>query len=303
MSNVKISANYIDNALFPISKSGKIVPSILMFKNPEIDDEVVINTCDKDGTCWLGIRTKTDNISFDAENLGILDLGNFVKYITLVDYPDTETSTVNRVEARTRRGSRHDCLEIEGAIGKFTMPVAQEESFESKNKRVQKERNETIDNDSVEKIASFKLSRSELKSLTDIGKGLDISKVTISVCHDSIKLFLKGSGNNQYTRTLDDDSYRLESMEFEDGTTGTFPDDGDYEEYLPFMHQIFDLAYVLDADFVFEIRRNSGVYSLQAYGSKSDEDHSDIRYVMITAFSPANVLSGNNEIDVFEFNS
>lgn len=302
MSNVNISANYIDNVLFPMRKSGKIVPSILLFKNPENENEVAINTSEKDGTCWLCIKTGTDNVSFDGENLGILDLSNFVKYISLVDYPDTETSSVDRVESRTRRGSRHDCLEISGGIGRFTMPVAQEESFGSKNKRVQKDQNQMSGN--AQKIASFKLSKEELKAISDIGKGLDISKVTISVGEDSIKLFLKGNGNNQYARVLDQDSVRIETMEFDDGTTGKFSDDGDYDEYLPFMHQIFDLANVLDVDFVFEIARNAGVYSLQAFGTKEgDEGSSDIRYIMITGFSPENILSGNNEVDVFELNT
>lgn len=302
MSEVKISEKYIDKVLSPMRKSGKIVPSILMFKD-DSKEEVVINTSDASGTCWVGIKTGQDNIAFEGDCVGILDLGNFVKYIDLVDYGSNESAYLNRIEAKTRRGSRMDCLELGGSIGKFTMPLAREESFEDKNRKIQKDREEATDNDSVERIATFKLSKEDLKSVADIGKGLDVTKVTISIGNDDIKLFLKGKANNQYTKVIDSDSFRLETLDFEDGTTGTFTEDEEYEEYLPFMYQIFDLANTFGEDFVFDIRRNSGVYSLQAYGTSKDEEgnSTDIRYVMITAFSPENVLSGNTEVDVFEF--
>lgn len=300
MSEVIISDLYYDKVLTPINKSGKIVPSILAFKDPS-KNEVVINTCDTFGTVWLGIKASQEHFKFDDDTLGILDMSDFVRYMDLINY-GTEGSQILRKEVTTVRGSRFDCLELAGPIGQFTMPLASYEAFQTRNTMIQKDRGEATENE-VETLAVFKISKEELKDISDIGKRLDCSKAIITIDNDDIKLFFKGRGNNQYTKVLNSDQCRIETLEFENGETGTFSQAEDYEQYLPFLSPIFDLANTFGGDFTFEIRRNAVAYSLQAYGESQPYNEGDepIRFVMMTVFNPSNVLSGDNQSDVFEF--
>lgn len=300
MSKVDISQKYIQNVLSPIQKAGKIATSILPFKD-ENSDDVVITTNDTLGACRLCIKTKADNIKFDDEEIGILELSDLIRYINLTKYGEDESAEINRVEARTTRGNTHDCLELKGNIGKFIMPLAHEESFTDFNRRVFGDRGS--DNNS-EDLATFVLKSSELKEISDIGKQLAVRKVSISVENDQILLHLKGRGNNQFTKNIGSTSFNLYALdEASDGSVVYYPQDEYYEKYLPFSFEIFEYTNGFGQEFTFDIARNSsGVYALKAFGSTVPDEEggtSDVRYSILTAINPNSTISGNDS-DVFE---
>jgi hypothetical protein len=282
-SGIKFSTEYIDvlKNLLKVSKGAK-KNEILFFKK---DGTPMISLMDMGALVHL--KTNEQHASFDIDEFGVANIGEFMDYVKAINYPSvgdisiaTETST---------KGKTFECVVLNDDYVKYRMIVADPTKFEEKkDKKVPISR----DKDPMELVASFIVTQDDLNQLTNdikLMKGCEFFGITVN---NDVSFYMRGIERQQVTRKVDPVICKINN-------TQILASDG-IDKFRQFPARIFNFMSYFKIDFEVEIRytgENRNLVGFKAFGKVPVDGKGDIE-VFIGATESTS--QSQNNYDVIE---
>lgn len=295
MSSINLSETYVSTlkSFINFIKS-KPTHEVLFFKHT--DDFVYLSRMDSTSSCWVNIKTKTDNLDFELKEIGVINIDDFLHYISNVKYPkDTSATITYKVAKSSSSGVEMPMFQIIGKGTKFFLPVANTDCFSNDyDRKVPCIR----DQDPLRLVSKFTLKVSDIESLKENIKLMGGPKVFgLSIINDNITMYAKGSSNQQFEKTID----KLCTKIFNGYTTSVDSED-------PIGCKLFPSEFIscleyfgIDFDIDLRLKESSDtppIMIVKAYGviDNSKIGKSNIEVLIATHESQSESVTGTYEI-------
>jgi hypothetical protein len=292
MSRIHFSDYYLDTlkSTLAIIKKVETNKEVLLFKH---EDEVFLSKMNSN--IWVNLRTNFDNVKFDDDEIGIISLEEFHKYLVASGYPKNPASKIEVKDAKTSLGNVFSTYMITGNGIKYHVPSHSPILFKQPYDRKVPGKRE---DDKLQLVAKFNITKEQVKFLADNKKLLNISldaTFGLKVVDSKIDITMKSLSNRQF-------DYEFTEIDFIDPEYTTINSKGTHKLY---NSQFFDYLSYYKCDFEIELRYSSAhdVLAIKAYSianrpTKSEVNTSDIGVLIGTHESKAKQIS--DQFEIFE---
>jgi len=234
------------------------------------------------------IKATPAHVEFDDNEMGIISLTQFIKYIESIDYPKDTSAKISKVTEKSTKGKDIHSFLFTGKRGSYRMPIAHPAEFDKqKDRKIPNDSNK----DPLKLVAKFSIDADDAKLLVkDITLMNKSSNFILSVVDSTLSIYIKGLEQQQFTKTFDG----MKAQIYDDYTT----EKNGINKMKLFSSRIIDYMSYLGCDFEIESRvtPDGSLMALKCRGKIDGDGMDDIDVFIGTQENSADVTSGNLEL-------
>jgi hypothetical protein len=259
MADIKISKEYFQ-VLKNILKIFNDIPEqreVLIFKKDNL-----VNITAMSLNTLVNIRTTSNHIDFDGDEIGMTSITEFINYLDAIDYIEDPDATLSSVEETSTKNKKIYSFLFKGKYGSYRMPVANLGLFDQKNRRT----DPGSSKDTLKLVGKLYLTFNDTRLLVKNTQLMNKTDNFHLLIDDKIRIYMKGIQNQQFSRVFGDKTIMI----YDNFTTKG----ADGNDFKIFSTKIFDYMSYFGCDFEVEIRNlpDANIMALKCRGKLKYDD-------------------------------